>query len=98
MSLDVIARMRGRVEQVRRVQSLAHDPPMIEMLKRLSMRVKPTFGSWRPRKGRPSRTAPFPFVWLPHHLRQRAENNRAARPVSLTYATVLMPASVWAKV
>jgi hypothetical protein len=35
MSIDVIARMRGRVEQVRRVLSLAHDPRMIDMLQKI---------------------------------------------------------------
>jgi hypothetical protein len=35
MSVDVIARMRGRVEQVRRVLELAHDPRMIEMLEKI---------------------------------------------------------------
>ena len=32
---DVIARMRGRVEQLRKVMSLAHDSHMIELIQKI---------------------------------------------------------------
>jgi len=35
MSDEMIARMRGRVVQVRRVMALAHDPRMIEMRQKI---------------------------------------------------------------
>jgi hypothetical protein len=35
MDEDVIARMRGRVQQLRKVISLAHDPRMIEIIQKI---------------------------------------------------------------
>ena len=35
MTKDLVDRMRGRVRQVRKVQQLAHDPQMIEMLQKI---------------------------------------------------------------